>query len=169
MEQTLDAPAHSINQDIYAGFWLRVVASIIDSCIVVAALSVLFVPLGIAIGINEEAINNMNDDAAVVAAFGFLGLSFILIPIAVWLYFGLMESGKHQATLGKMVLGIKVTDTKGAPISFWRAIGRNVAKILSGILYIGYIMVAFTDKKQGLHDMIAECLVVKKDVQLEEH
>ncbi|MGI9543061.1 MAG: RDD family protein [Cyclobacteriaceae bacterium] len=167
MEQTLDAPTHSSNQDIYAGFWLRVVANIIDSFIVGAALSVVLVPFGIALGLNEESLNNMSDETAVVAAFGMFGLIFLLGTVGVWLYFGLMESGKHQATLGKMALGIKVTDTKGAPITFWRAIGRNVAKILSSIMYIGYIMVAFTDKKQGLHDMIAECLVVKKDVQME--
>ena len=84
------------------------------------------------------------------------------LPI-VWVYYAIMESSKYQSTLGKAVLGIKVTDLKGNRISFGRASGRFFAKIISSLtLGVGYIMIAFTEKKQGLHDMIAECLVVKK-------
>ena len=65
--------------------------------------------------------------------------------------------------MGKIALGIQVTDLQGNRVSFGKALGRNVAKILSAlILYIGFIMAAFTAKKQGLHDMIAGTLVVKK-------
>jgi uncharacterized RDD family membrane protein YckC len=74
-----------------------------------------------------------------------------------------MESSSKQATLGKMALGIIVTDLEGQRISFGKATGRHFSKIVSGIiLYIGFIMVAFTEKKQGLHDMMAGCLVVVK-------
>jgi uncharacterized RDD family membrane protein YckC len=74
-----------------------------------------------------------------------------------------MESSSKRATLGKMALGIIVTDLEGKRISFGRATGRFFSKILSGIIiYIGFIMVAFTDKKQGLHDMIAGTLVIAK-------
>ena len=74
-----------------------------------------------------------------------------------------MESSSKQATLGKMVLGIVVTDAGGNRISFGRALGRNLAKIISDIiLFIGHFMVAFTEKKQGLHDLIAGTLVVVK-------
>ena len=77
-----------------------------------------------------------------------------------WLYFALMESSTRQATLGKMALDMKVTDDEGNRISFGRATGRYFAKILSAlILLIGFIMVAFTDRKRGLHDMIAGTLV----------
>jgi uncharacterized RDD family membrane protein YckC len=80
-----------------------------------------------------------------------------------WLYYAFMESSKYQATLGKMVLGIVVTDMNGQRISFGRAVGRNLAKIVSQIiLCIGYLMIAFTQKKQGLHDIMANCLVVAK-------
>jgi uncharacterized RDD family membrane protein YckC len=79
------------------------------------------------------------------------------------LYFAIMESSSKQATLGKMVLGIVVTDTDGKRVSFGRAVGRNLGKIISTIiLLIGHFMVAFTEKKQGLHDIIANCLVVVK-------
>jgi uncharacterized RDD family membrane protein YckC len=71
-----------------------------------------------------------------------------------------MESSSYQGTLGKMIFGLKVTDLYGNRISFERATGRNFAKILSAmILGIGYLMVAFTERKQGLHDLLAGTLV----------
>jgi uncharacterized RDD family membrane protein YckC len=73
-----------------------------------------------------------------------------------------MESSSYQATLGKMVCGMKVTDLSGNRISFERATGRHFAKYLSGlILCIGYIMVGFTERKQGLHDLLAGTLVFR--------
>ena len=87
----------------------------------------------------------------------------IIGVILGWLYSALFESSPQQATLGKMALGIKVTDLHGNPISFGKATGRHFGKIISGlILFIGFIMVAFTERKQGLHDMMAGCLVVNK-------
>ena len=72
-----------------------------------------------------------------------------------------MESSAKQATLGKLALAIKVTDLNGNRISFGRASGRYFAKIISGLIFcIGYIIAGFTEKKQALHDMIANCLVV---------
>jgi uncharacterized RDD family membrane protein YckC len=73
-----------------------------------------------------------------------------------------MNSSEKQATYGKMAMGIKVTDLEGRRISFWRGLGREFAKFLSAIiLMIGYIMAAFTERKQALHDIIAGTLVVK--------
>ena len=91
---------------------------------------------------------------------GVLGL---LKTAASWLYGALMESSPYQATLGKMALGMKVTDLYGNRISFARATGRHFAKYISMItLCIGFIMVGFTERKQGLHDMIAGTLVLKQ-------
>ena len=74
-----------------------------------------------------------------------------------------MESSSTQATLGKMAMSIVVTDISGNRVSFGRATGRHFAKIISAIiLYIGYLMIAFTEKKQGLHDIIADTLVEVK-------
>jgi uncharacterized RDD family membrane protein YckC len=117
----------------YAGFFLRFVAWVLDSFI-------LAIPTGVLV---------------------------YLIPaihpvLYIWLYYAYMESSAYQATLGKMLLGIKVTDLKGKRITFLRATGRYFGKILSGlILGIGFLMIVFTEKKQGLHDIIAKCLVVK--------
>ena len=90
---------------------------------------------------------------------------FYLLPIAVdWLYEALMVSSSHQATLGKKAAGIVVTDMQGNPISFSRATGRHFGKYLSSVLLlIGYLIQPFTEKRQTLHDMMAGCLVLRKD------
>jgi uncharacterized RDD family membrane protein YckC len=129
----------------YAGFWRRFAAWLIDYLLVAIVTGILVAILG-AIG----------GDAGI----GFGYILSILITLGYW---AVLESSSNQATVGKMALGIQVTDLQGNRISFWRALGRTLAKILSGlILLIGYIMAAFTEKKQGLHDMIAGTLVVKK-------
>jgi uncharacterized RDD family membrane protein YckC len=79
-----------------------------------------------------------------------------------WLYFALLESSERGATVGKMAMGLRVVTSDGQRLSFMNATGRYFAKILSAIiLFIGFIMVAFADKKRGLHDMIAGTLVIK--------
>jgi uncharacterized RDD family membrane protein YckC len=80
-----------------------------------------------------------------------------------WLYYAIFESSSWQATLGKKALGLEVTDLAGNRISFGRATGRFFAKIISTlILFIGYIMAGFTEKKQALHDILAGTLVIRK-------
>ena len=91
-----------------------------------------------------------------------IGLSTSILLIT-WFYYALLESGARQATVGKMVLKIKVTDATGGRISFARASLRYFSKILSNLfLMIGYIMAGFTEKRQALHDMIANTYVVRK-------
>jgi uncharacterized RDD family membrane protein YckC len=140
---------------IYAGFWKRVAALIIDTIITTIggfAIGVVFGFIWGAAGMYDEK------------TFGQQGM--LLGLIIYWLYFALMESSSNQATLGKRALGIKVTDLNGDRISFGKATGRHFGKFLSSIiLCIGYIMVAFTQKKQGLHDIMAGCLVVNSDVE----
>lgn len=122
----------------YAGFWRRFAAFLID---------------GIILGIISAILIFIFDQNLTTLAGVIIG----------WLYYALQESSERQATLGKTVLGIYVTDTEGRRISFLRATGRHFAKILSGlILLIGYIMAAFTARKQALHDMIASTLVLHR-------
>ncbi|MGB8524124.1 MAG: RDD family protein, partial [Candidatus Acidiferrales bacterium] len=84
--------------------------------------------------------------------------------VMMWIYYAWMESSSHQGTLGKMALGLIVTDLEGRRISFARASGRYFAKIITSLipLGIGYMMAGFTEKKQALHDIIASCLVLRK-------
>lgn len=91
------------------------------------------------------------------------GLASLVGILIAWLYYAVQESSEKQATLGKQALGIVVTDLEGKRIDFVKATIRYFSKILSTlILMIGYIMAAFTERKQALHDMIAGTLVVNR-------
>lgn len=153
----------------YAGFWLRFVAYIIDDIILSAAAFLISLPFigGIvfsAIGIGENPDEAENIARGVLGIIGSIAGLVIVVIVLSWLYYALMESSKNQATLGKMALGLKVTDMDGGRITFGRATGRYFGKIISGmILYIGFILAGLTEKKQALHDMMASCLVVKKE------
>ena len=152
----------------YAGFWKRFAAYLIDSILLGVLSFFVLIPLVAMLGIVGSEMSPMEyepEDATAMIA-GFIGayLMFMLvITVGTWLYFALMESSKNQGTLGKMALGIKVTDLQGNRITFGRATGRYFAKFISAmVLMIGYIIAGFTEKKQALHDIIASCLVVNK-------
>ena len=148
----------------YAGFWIRFVAFIIDAIIV--RVPVHFV--GAMLGFGGLALGGLSPDAIghgmalPLMIFGG-GVLALLTVAGSWLYEALMLSSPYQATLGKMIFGMKVTDLYGNRISFARATGRHFAKYVSGpfTLLIGFIMVGFTERKQGLHDIIAGTLVRK--------
>lgn len=141
----------------YAGFWRRVGAYILDTILVQVVTVAAGFAVGILLGIVGAATGN-KDLVQEVAGRLMAPVGFF---IAIAYYAGL-ESSSWQATLGKQALGIKVTDLEGRRISFGRAVGRLFGKIPSGlILGIGFLMVAFTERKQGLHDMMADTLVVK--------
>lgn len=155
----------------YAGFWKRFAAYLIDSIIVGCVVGIFMMVFGIGLfasmaSMDEMQMEQMDEEDATALAAGMIGGMMTLglaAGAAQWLYFALMESSVKQGTLGKMALGIIVTDMNGNRLSFGRATGRYFGKILSGmILCIGYIMAGFTEKKQALHDMIAGCLVVNK-------
>ncbi|MGP8049624.1 MAG: RDD family protein [Desulfobaccales bacterium] len=144
----------------YAGFWLRLVAYVIDGIfifiVILGAVTVVKVILGVPVGLGAAKYGVK----ALGKGRGLIFLVFLAVP---WLYFALMESSSHQATLGKMALGLKVTDLEGERISFGKATGRYFGKIVSGlILYIGFMMAGWTRKKQALHDLMAGTLVVKR-------
>jgi len=146
----------------YAGFWLRFVAFFID-----LILYYLFKILGnLALNLDLAFINPMSisthSHLSIYAATRLLILS-VVFCIIHWLYFTLLESSKWQATIGKKLIGLKVTDENGERINFGRANARYWSKIISGMtLGIGFIMAGFTEKKQALHDIIARTLVVRK-------
>lgn len=143
----------------YAGFWKRFVAFGLDYVLFLIISDVLGMFFGVLLVLSlpnvsgQELLNMINKMEVVFTIGGML---------LFWLYYALMES-TYGATLGKMAIGIKVTDMDGNMITFLNATGRHFAKFLSGlVLCIGYIMAGFTEKKQGLHDMLASTLVVNK-------
>ncbi len=128
----------------YAGFWFRFIAYIIDAAVLAVIGSGISVLLFL-----------MNTSDSFTSLF---------VLAITWLYFAFMESSQYQGTLGKLAVGLAVTDMKGKRITFANATGRHFGKYISiFILGIGLLMIAFTKQKQGLHDIFAGCLVLRKD------
>ena len=144
---------------VYAGFWRRFVAVLIDKIILVIGGAIIGGILGAIIGFVLGA--SGTDLGTIKAVAGVAG--YIIGLVLDWLYFTLLESSSKQATLGKMAIGIIVTDLNDNRISFGKANGRYWGKIISAIiLLIGFFMAGFTQNKQALHDIMAGTLVVKK-------
>ncbi len=162
----------------YANVWVRLLALIVDVIVLYIPNSIMNAIVITVMGVGPalaslEAMSANSDGsseaeiAQVLEAISVvLPAFFVIIVLSIiisWLYNALMESSSTQATLGKMAVGIHVTDTNGRRISFLRATGRYFAKgFLSSILLIGYIMAFFTNRKQALHDLMAGTLVLKK-------
>jgi uncharacterized RDD family membrane protein YckC len=144
----------------YAGFWLRVVAYIIDAIILGIAGVGAFFPLFRA---NIHAFTAENPwDVYTSVSRPLIAIRLLALMLS-WIYYASMESSTWQATLGKKILGLRVTDLAGNRITFARASGRFFGKILSGmILGIGFLMAGFTARKQALHDILASCLVLRQ-------
>lgn len=160
----------------YAGFWKRLLAFLLDQIILGFARMIIFIPLWIiflASLFGEDFLNNdyhiknvgfVSNDISIATFAISVFLIIILVVINFvfeWLYFSLMESSSKQGTLGKIIVGIKVTDLEGKKISFGKACGRYFGKIISGIIFmIGFIIAGITKRKQALHDLIAGTLVI---------
>ena len=120
---------------IYAGFWYRFLAGLIDY-IILAIISVIlgFIPI----------------------------IGWILMIFLYWLYFAIQHSSTSQATLGMKALDIKICSENQGKIGFWRASGNYFVSSLSAmLLFIGFFMIGFTARKQGLHNFISRTLYFK--------
>jgi len=143
----------------YAGFWLRLVAAILDGIIMTLITLIPAYILGYVIGMSMAATSSAYEIEMTAQALGNL-LGFVV----GWLYYTILESSNFQATFGKKLLGIVVVDLNGNRIGFGRANGRYFGKLLSLItLLIGHLMMGWTQQKQALYDKMAGCLVVRKN------
>jgi len=132
---------------LYAGFWRRLLAYLIDGVLIA----------GIEIVLARAVFTLSPDDFQSLANVG------PVTAAIAWAYFALMESSPTQGTLGKMALNLFVTDTSGDPITFRRAIFRYLFKSLSTlVLFVGWVLAAFTPRKQALHDILAGTLVLRR-------
>lgn len=137
----------------YAGFWRRAGAALID-------LLLLYVVTGIIAAVATGLSRGAGGREARIFA---TSISTIISLVGAWLYFAVLESSSAQATLGKQVLGIKVGNERGERVSFGKATGRYWSKCVSAlILGIGFVIAAFTGKKQALHDLMAGTVVVRR-------
>ncbi|WP_296248621.1 RDD family protein [uncultured Stenotrophomonas sp.] len=148
---------------VQAGFWKRVAAYFIDYVILTTFTYIVLIPLSI-LGAIVGGVSGGSDSAAgSIGMFLTLGIGYLIIFVGNLMYPAWMHSSKYQATLGKMAVGIKVVRSNGERLTMGRAVGRFFAYILSSItLCIGFVMAAFTERKQALHDIICDTLVVDK-------
>jgi uncharacterized RDD family membrane protein YckC len=153
-------PAATRAPVVYAGFWLRLAAYLIDNLLLGFVLGNLLLrplmgrPGGIPADDPWFLFTNRSPQVTAL---------ILLFLMGNWVYFSMSESSAWRATLGKKALGLEVVDLEGKRISFARASGRFFAKILSSMTFlIGFLMAGFTQKKQALHDLVAGCVVIRK-------
>lgn len=153
---------------LYAGFWLRFVAYLVDGFILAVPVIILAALVFVAAGgvqIMHGIHPGEDPSPQLIAFFIFVIGGVVLVAFAgKWLYYAYFESSSWQGTPGKKILNLIVTDLNGNPVTFGRASGRFFSRIITGLIPmgIGYILAGFTEKKQALHDMIASCLVLRK-------
>lgn len=152
----------------YAGIWVRLAAFFVDAFLViipgcliswtlqVLALFAVSAPSPVSVGSSAQP-----QGEPLIAILALFALPPVVFVVGTWLYCALMESSRWQATLGKTALGLLVADVDGHRITFGRATVRYFASILSGFtLGIGFVMAAFTSRRQGLHDLLTGTIVV---------
>ena len=152
---------------VYAGFWRRAVAIALDTLILVIISFIVLILATVIAAYQSSTITSAlggpltpADLTTVISPV--ILIAVLIISVVTFFYYPLLESSSWQATIGKRLMGLRVVDESGARISFLRALARYLSKILSAVFLIGYIMAAFTSKKQALHDLIAGTLVIKQ-------
>lgn len=146
---------------VYAGFWKRVAAYVIDSMITGIVGGIIGGMVGAVMGASLLRGGDLaGSEGTLLAIQGVGNLIGVVLGVA---YFAGFHSSSSMATLGKMAIGIKVVRSNGERISFLRGVGRYFALIVSGItLCIGFFMAGFTERKRALHDMLCDTIVVDK-------
>jgi uncharacterized RDD family membrane protein YckC len=152
-----EAGAAAIAAPAYGGFWIRFGAELIDELLLV----ILFIVVAVAVMVPTYVLADMAGREIDSDRYGNIIGPLIIIPL-MWLYRAGFEASGRQATPGKLALGLKVTDEDGNRLTFGRASLRAFMHMLvSSFCALGFWMVAFTPRKQGLHDVIARSLVVR--------
>lgn len=150
-------PDHAHAPALHAGFWLRFVAYLIDGLILSPVFALLYLRV---LFPRLESGDDTVRAPFMLGGFVVVWLATIIVP---WLYCALCESSRWQATPGKLALSLRVTDDFGQRIGFGRASGRHFGKFVSGLIMdIGYMLAGWTPRKQALHDLMANCCVVRK-------
>lgn len=141
---------------VYAGFWKRVAAYIIDCFAIGIPLAIVLAIIGAIFGINNSFGRGL--------ASGNPGLTLLSYLLTGLVFAWFHSNASMMATPGKLAIGIKVTRSDGETISFLRGFARYWAYLILGIitLCIGLVIAGFTERKQALHDMVCDTIVVDK-------
>ena len=146
----------------FAGVGNRLVAQIIDGLIMGFVISLIIIPI-FGIGIFTGSMDNF-DEGAIATMVGLALIPIILISIAApILYEAFMLSSAKQATLGKMVMKIKVVDEQGLRLSFGSALGRSLIKyVTSNLCILLWLWPLFNNTEQALHDLVVKGYVIRE-------
>ncbi len=162
--QSVQVPASQVRGE-YAGFWIRFMASMIDGLILSVVYMVLFFGGFMAMvffGVGAASVNNEAASVTLVAIMSAAFFLWVLLWFGLQLFYYVYFTAKG-ATPGKRALGLRVVDEAGNNLDYGKAFLREViGKWISGLIFgVGYLMVGFDEKKQGLHDKIAGSYVTK--------
>ena len=151
-------PARPFTAEDYAGFWLRTWAGLID--VVLEALGALLVTLAIDLVLSR--VGHVLGYAPWISKFA-TGMAYILVlSVGGWLYCAFTESSPRRATIGKRMMGLQVVTADGGQVSFGQATIRHFMKFLSLFSAgFGFMMAGWTKRRQALHDMPADCVVIR--------
>lgn len=165
------------NTLVYAGFWIRLVAFVLDGFVVLfltLALSLMLMVLGLAFLFALSAMSTFwlpeahgSVSMLLYAMFLYMvSFSPFLLYIVSAIYYTLMESGKRGAGYGKRWMGLRVLNTHGKRLSVKQAFLRWLCHLISYFtMYVGFLIQPFTSRRQALHDLIAETIVVVEPPQ----
>ncbi|MBZ5661817.1 MAG: RDD family protein [Acidobacteriia bacterium] len=154
----IPAASVALVRPAYAGFWLRACAFAIDTFI----LSFFFATLASAYPTQLMTFPDQNTQSLLaIPHVTFTG--FILLFVIMWAYYVFFETSSWQATPGKRLFRLYVTDLAGGKITLQRSSMRYFGRKISEVTFlVGYLIAAFTEKKQALHDIMAGCLVLRR-------
>lgn len=141
-----------LNRNLYGGFWIRVGAAAVDT-------ATLLLPTLLISFLYRSSVRPATELEATMVDLVDTSLSILVW----WAYSAVLVSSHWQGTVGKKVCGLKVVDYEGSRITFARASARYLAGLMSAITFLGILMIAWTQRRQGLHDFIASTLVVRND------
>ena len=158
---------------VYAGLGRRLIAFVVDFVLILLFDLVAAFVLGLTRGVQNlyfylfqhAPVGSLTPEGTSMALYGSIIASYgILLIVIPWVYFAGFESSRSQATPGKLLMRIVVTDLEGNKPTFARVTLRHFAKIISTlVIFLGFLMIGLTRKRQGLHDKIAGCLVLLQE------
>ena len=149
----------------YAGFWMRLAAYLIDGILLSILTGIISIPFLLSwVGqFSDPAfLNSLESSGMFPSSFWTFYLVYFLVTYIVQIIYYTVAIGKWGRTVGKAALKIKVVKPDGSRVSYWRALGRSLAYYLNGFtLGLSFLIIAFTNKKRGLHDYVADTVVIK--------
>ncbi|HEY5972882.1 MAG TPA: RDD family protein [Pseudoxanthomonas sp.] len=164
-----EAVVHAGGEVVYSGLWKRLAASFLDGFVTAVLTYAVLIPMMLLMGLSASQL--ASNETSPFAGGMSIAMALLIYPISFGIpaiYFAWMHASSRQASLGKMAVDAKVVRSDGSRIGFWRGILRYLAYFLFALVTCGLgvlisgLMVAFTERKQALHDMLCDTLVVDK-------